>query len=677
MKKAVLYSVCFIFAFSLVLLAGQEVFIDSQTKERAINALLEKYGEEQKFRIERGVAQAAALWREEDGTKDEFEEFCLQHFAGTPELLDANFERLQTNYEVLYGHYNKMILDLKRPLDLDWGALLPIDRTFGQYNPAAHLSDDFFKNKIAFFVRLNFPYYSLAEKTELGPKWSRKEWAYARMGDMFSSRIPAEVNQQISKIMTEADTYISEYNICMGKLIDKNHKTYFPEDMKLISHWGIRDELKARYNDTEGLFKQKMIYQFMLRIINQEIPEIVINNPDYYWDPFENKVYKGEKEVSFTPEPNTRYKHFLNTFKAMEKLDPYYPDLSTHIKRKFDAVREIPEKEVEELFVMFISSPQVREVGKLISKRLGRKLEPFDIWYPGFKPGATVPEEELDKMVAEKYPTIEAFEKGLMDILIKLGFSKEQADFIAPKIEVDAARGVGHAWGADMKSEKAHLRTRVPKDGMDYKGYNIAVHEFGHTVEQTLTLQKVDYYMLQGVPNTAFTEAFAFVFQDRDLELLGIKSEDENKKHLNALDYFWNTYEIAGVSMVDMKVWNWMYEHPKATPEELKEAVLSIAKEIWNKYYAEVFAVKDQPILAIYSHMIDSALYLPDYPLGHIIGFQIGQFLEDKNLGEEMERMCKLGNIIPQLWMQNAVGTKISTKPLLDAVNEALKHITN
>jgi hypothetical protein len=677
MKKVMLLAVCFIFTLSLVLLAGQEAFIDSQTKASVKNALLEKYGEVQKFRIERGVAQAAALWREEDGTKKEFEEFCLQHFAGTPELLDANFERLQTNYEVLYGHYNKILLDLKRPLHLDWGALLPIDMTFGQYNPAAHLSDDFFKNKIAFFVRLNFPYYSLAEKTELGPTWSRKEWAYVRMGDMFSSRVPAEVNQQISKIMTEADTYISEYNICMGKLIDKNYKTYFPEGMKLISHWGIRDELKARYNDPEGFFKQKMIYQFMLRIINQEIPEIVINNPDYFWNPFENKVYKGEKEISFTPEPNTRYEHFLNTFKAMKQLDPYYPDLPIHIKRKFEAVREIPEKEVEELFVTFISSPQVREVGKLISKRLERKLEPFDIWYPGFKPGATVPEEELDKMVAEKYPTIEAFEKGLKDILIKLGFSSEQADFIAPKIEVDPARGVGHAWGADMKSEKAHLRTRVPKEGMDYKGYNIAVHEFGHTVEQTLTLQKVDYYMLQGVPNTAFTEAFAFVFQDKDLELLGIKSEDENKKHLNALDYFWNTYEIAGVSLVDMKVWNWMYEHPKATPEELKEAVLSIAKEIWNKYYAEVFAAKDQPILAIYSHMIDSALYLPDYPLGHIIGFQIGQYLEDKNLGEEMERMCKLGNIIPQLWMQNAVGTKISTKPLLEAVDEALKHITN
>jgi len=226
-----------------------------------------------------------------------------------------------------------------------------------------------------------------------------------------------------------------------------------------------------------------------------------------------------------------------------------------------------------------------------------------------------------------------------------------------------------------MKSDKAHLRTRVPKTGMNYKGFNIAMHELGHCVEQTLTLQKVDYYSLIGVPNTAFTEAFAFVFQDKDLDVLGLKSEDKNRKHLKALDYFWNAYEIMGVSLVEMKVWNWLYRNPDATPEELKEAVISIAKEVWNKYYADVLGIKDQPILAIYSHMIYRTIYIPDYPLGHVIAFQIGNYLESKNLGKEMERMCVAGDIIPQVWMKNAVGSEISSKPLLDAVDEALKHI--
>ncbi len=57
---------------------------------------------------------------------------------------------------------------------------------------------------------------------------------------------------------------------------------------------------------------------------------------------------------------------------------------------------------------------------------------------------------------------------------------------------------------------------------MNYKGFNIAVHEMGHNVEQTLSLNDVDHALLSGVPGTAFTEALAFVFQGHDLELLGL-----------------------------------------------------------------------------------------------------------------------------------------------------------
>ncbi|NIM90242.1 MAG: hypothetical protein GTO17_04760 [Candidatus Aminicenantes bacterium] len=676
MKKLWHTFLCLAFILSSIGLQGKEMYVGSQSKDKAKKVLLEKYGNSQKFRIEKGVEQTASFWRDEDGSLEDFERFCASYFIGSPEKLDSVFKRIEINSEVLSGHFNKITLDLKRFLDLDWGEVLPIDTIFGQYNPAAHLSDDFFKNKIAFIILLNFPYYSLSEKTESGPDWSRKEWAHARVGDMFTSRVPAEVYQKISAIMTAADSYISKYNIYMGKLIDEDQKTYFPEKLKLITHWNLRDELKSRYNDPEGFFKQRMIYQVMMRIIDQSIPEMVINNPEYLWNPMANKVYKEGKEIKFNPEPLTRYKYLLGSFLAMRKLDPYYPSLPTHIKRKFDVSREIPEEEVETLFKSFISSEQVRKVGKLIRKRLGRKLKPFDIWYTGFTPGSGIQEEELDKIVAQKYPTVESFEKDLKNILLKLEFSQEQAEFIAPKIAVDPSRGIGHAWGAEMKSDKAHLRTRVPKEGLNYKGYNIAMHEFGHCVEQTLTLHKVDYYMLRGVPNTAFTEAFAYVFQERDLDVLGIKrKEDPNRKHLKALEELWNTYEIMGVSLVDMKAWNWLYKNPKATPAELKDAVISIAKEIWNTYYADVFGIKDQPILAIYSHMIDAALYLPDYPLGHVIAFQVRNFLEGKNLGEEMERMCALGNIIPQEWMIKAVGARISSQPLLDAADEALKHL--
>jgi len=240
---------------------------------------------------------------------------------------------------------------------------------------------------------------------------------------------------------------------------------------------------------------------------------------------------------------------------------------------------------------------------------------------------------------------------------------------------VDASKGAGHAWGAEMRGEKAHLRSRFGKNGMDYKGYNIAIHELGHNVEQTLTLYYIDNWFMRGVPNTAFTEAWAFSFQSRDLSLLGIKNDIPNKEELDVLDKFWSCYEIMGVSLVDQRVWKWMYENPKCTVEDLKNAVIKIANDVWNSYYAPVFGIKDSPILAIYSHMIENPLYLSAYPIGHLIEFQIREYTKDKNLGNEMIRMCIQGRLIPDIWMKQAVGNEVSIKPLLEATKRAVEVI--
>jgi len=209
---------------------------------------------------------------------------------------------------------------------------------------------------------------------------------------------------------------------------------------------------------------------------------------------------------------------------------------------------------------------------------------------------------------------------------------------------------------------------------MDYKGYNIAIHEFGHNVEQTYTLHGIDYYMLHGVPNTAFTEAVAFLFQKRDLTLLGMKASTESQD-MAALDVFWSAYEIMGVSLVDMRVWKWLYENPDATASELKDQVISIAKDVWNSYYAPVFGMQDEPILAIYSHMIDNPLYLSAYPIGHLVEFQVEEYLKDKDFANEFKRIWSQGRIIPTVWMQGAVGEPLSVDPLLRAVDASLANM--
>ena len=211
---------------------------------------------------------------------------------------------------------------------------------------------------------------------------------------------------------------------------------------------------------------------------------------------------------------------------------------------------------------------------------------------------------------------------------------------------------------------------------MNYKGFNIAVHEMGHNVEQTFSLDEVDHTLLQGVPNTAFTEALAFVFQGHDLELLGLAAPDAKTEALKSLSDFWATYEISGVALVDMAVWHWMYDHPSAPPAQLKEATLEISKDIWNRYYAPVFGKKDVVLLGVYSHMIDSFLYLPDYPVGHLIAHQIEEQMKKAgSIGPEFERMAKMGDVTPDLWMGNATGKPVGADALLSATENALGEV--
>ncbi len=655
-----------------------EMNMTKEAVSAAVDTLVARHGESQRPRIERGVRQVARLWRSEDGTPEEFQSFCAAQFIADPDLLDASFERLQHNLTLLWGYLTEMGRDLNVPLQLEQGPVLPVDYLFGEFTPAAHVNEDLFRTKIAFTALLNFPLSTLKQRLDEGEKWTRRQWAETRLAASFDTRIPSEVNQALNVAYTNADNYISGYNIIMHNVLTKNGDRLFPEGLSLITHWGLRDELKAQYAKPDGLPRQQMIHKIMDRIISQEIPREAINNPAVDWYVEANRIAPtGQKTGDADPprEDDERYQHWLDIFKAERGVDPYTPDNPTHIARRFNEDREIPEERVEELLLSVLTAPEIKQTAGLVRKRLGRDLEPFDIWYPGFKSKPAITEDALDRIVQRKYPTVEAFENDIPAILRKLGFSSERAAFIAGKITVDPSRGAGHAMGPGRLVDNAHLRTRVPEGGMNYKGYNIAIHELGHNVEQVMSFQLMDYTMLRGVPNTAFTEGFAFVFQSRDLELLGLRADESQARAMNTLDVLWSTYEIAGVALVDMRAWRWLYAHPEATAPEFREAVTGIAKEVWNSYFAPVLGMKDEPLLCIYSHMIDAGMYTPDYPLGHIIAFQVERFLEKKNLGKEMERMCLIGSVAPDLWMRQAVGAPISTGPMLEAARKALAEV--
>lgn len=681
----------FLLGISLLLAAchNNATMISEQHIQSAITTVLQAHPTADSAMLARGAKQVAALWRESDGTEMDYQTLIASSYAATDAEKEQLYNRMTFILEQCRQSADMLNNTLQEPTTLlGKGEPTQIDWIISGYSPMAHFAEDMFANKIAHICVLNFPQYSLEEKNTLGKDWTRKEWAYARLGDIFSSRVPGHVVANYSQALSEAENYIAGYNIMMHCLRNEQGEQLWQEPMALLSHWNLRDELKSNYVkakgeglEARGREKQEMIYQVMLRIIRQEIPDCVVNNDKLLWCPTTNFVGGNpdseiKLKVDISREPDTRYQQIINIFHAAQQIDAYRSDAPTHVLRTFNEDLQIPFEEIESLFTQLVQSDEVKQVAAIIRERLGRDLRPYDIWYDGFKSRSSISEDVLTAETQKRYPDAKAFEKDMPRMLMDLGFASDKANAIASHIVVEAARGSGHARPCVGREQPARLRTRVSNKGMDYKGYNIAVHEFGHNVEEVISLYDIDYYTLAGIPNTGFTEASAFLFQERDLQLL--HHSTQSQPHADQLfDLIWGMYEIMGVSLVDMRMWQWLYANPKATAADLREAVIRIASEVWNQYYAPVLGEKDSPLLAIYSHMIGYALYLPAYPIGNLVQYQLEEHLAQcetaQEWAQEYTRIYQQGCLTPDAWMRGAVGNPMSVEPILNAVREALR----
>jgi hypothetical protein len=687
--------------------------ISAAVAARTAEQLVAAHGAAQAARIGRGVAQVAARWWPEDGGDEDFAAFCAASFEPDAAALTQSFQRLEAVMEQVDGHLHEVRRELLAPIEIDRGPgaqPTAVDPLLVRLDLAPHVDEDLFRARIAFFALLNFPVHTLGDRLAASAEWDRAAWARSRMMDRFASRVPAAVAQAVTRAGTTAEEYVIGYNIRMDRLVTPGGERPFPEGLRLISHWGLRDELRARYadygRDRDGAqLRQRLILRVMERIVRQEIPAAVVDNPGLLWEPVGNTVQAARDGAAEdgagagagleAREADRRYAHMLGIFHAQCQVDPYTPTAPSLPARRFELDRQIPEDEVEALLRMVLEAPEIDALARRISQRVGRPLEPFDIWYPGFKARSGRQEEDLDARVRAAFPTAADFQAALPRVLDCLGFPAERARWLAERIVVDRARGAGHALGALRREDRAHLRTRIAAEGMDYQGYNVAMHELGHNVEQVFSLHGIDHWWLGGVPNNAFTEAFAFLFQERDVEILerleraaapdepgspsGSPAAGAAQAHSTTLASLWNTYEIAGVSLVDMGVWRWLYANPEATPAALREAALRIAREVWDRWFAPRLGHPGCEILAVYSHMIAYSLYLPDYALGHIVAFQLLAALRRVQesppaggLGAEIERIARQGHLTPDAWMRGAVGAPLSARPLLDEARLAL-----
>ena len=136
-------------------------YITDQTLGKVRLELVKKYGEQNKERIFKGTNQVARNWRESDGTNEEFEKFCQANFLADT-LLAQNFKRIEGNLEIQNGYLSKIRFRFNESSDFTDTKEVKVDQYFRKSIPAL----DPYEGKLAFFIQLNFPHYSLDEKRQ-------------------------------------------------------------------------------------------------------------------------------------------------------------------------------------------------------------------------------------------------------------------------------------------------------------------------------------------------------------------------------------------------------------------------------------------------------------------------------------------------------------------------------
>ena len=629
---------------------------------RATTALVAKHGEGQRAAIEAGVQRVALRWNEKDGDAAAFAEFCTKHFVSDAAERTRLLARLEKALEQIDGHLYEMRRTLRRNHDLRGDEFPGVDDILAQFDPSPDLSEQMYKQKIAHLCLLNFARPTLATMLRQGPAWDDAGWAAARVAQNFGPRIPAELADRARKTSFESGKFVSHFHVPVGGMVDANGKRWFEADRKLIAHWLVREEIKAGYGDPDGLAKQRALSWVMARHIDGSIPKRVMSGEEKRdWNPEKNTIAGGDPGELLGL---ARYEHWIANFRMAREFDPLYPDEPTAIARKFALEREMPEADVEKLMTDLLDAPVRKDLAAFMSRKLGRALEPFDIYFEDVVEAK--PATEMNAAVRRRFANVKELEAKLPEVLRELGFRGPDADFLGSRIKVEVCKGAGHAMRPYLEGYGAWLRTSSLDTELGWDGFDTAMHELGHNLEQLCSTYFVSRPALRGVPNTACTEAFAFLYQSLAKRVLGLEdaAEAERQFAADSVATMLSACQIAGPSLLELRAWRWLYENPTATPAALRDEVLRIAADLWTRFYERDFGKDSYRILAAYQHMIAHPLYLPDYTLGHMMSHQIRSYMRGKDLAGETKRITSLGCLTPDLWMKKAVGGPVSADPL-------------
>ena len=196
----------------------------------AVTRLLARHGASHAARIEAGVAQVAARWWASDGDAAAFVAFCedeLRRRRGRARRRVRRASRRCSSRSTATS--TRCAASSSRRSTSTPGRCRASTSCSATLDLGAHVDEDLFATKVAFFALLNFPVHTLAA----APR------ARARAGTARPGRAPGagalrrrgcrpRCRQEITRATTAADQYIAGYNIRMDRLLDAQGERLVP-----------------------------------------------------------------------------------------------------------------------------------------------------------------------------------------------------------------------------------------------------------------------------------------------------------------------------------------------------------------------------------------------------------------------------------------------------------------
>ena len=625
--------------------------------------LVKKHGQREADRVRAGVDRVAQRWLPADGSDEDFADFCRTFYVADAKDRTRLLARLEKVITTTHGHLREISRDVGRWAEVAGDEMPEIDKLLAAFNPAPDLAEQLYTQRIAFILLLNFKPPTLETMQREGPRWSVDEWVAARLTHGLSPRIPGDVQTAVAHKHQAATHWLYGFHPHVGALVDADGNALYDAGTTLLPHWKIRDESIQAYGQPDALARQRALMWCMRRFIDGSMPKVLLErDPDGPWDPEANTI--GGKPVEETI-GLVRYEHWLNVFRAEQMLDPYFPEHPTALARSWELDRELPVERVEQILVDLLKAPVRAKLYALLSDRLERPLEPHDVYCSNVFERA--PAEELDAAVAKRFTSIEDFASKLPTILREVGFSDADADWLTGRIRVEHSRDAGHCSPPGLPEYGPLLCTTLQRGRFNFASYGTTMHELGHAVESAFSVGRAPRPALKGVPGSCAVEAVANVFCDARYRLVNVKLSTENIEPLDqmTIESMLASCQMSGPALLEVRVWQWLYDHPDATPAELRDAVLEIAADIWKEFFEPYFGPDPYYLPAAYQHMIGYPLYLANYVMSGLALQQMQAYVRGKDRATELIRMYGLGRLTPDLWMERAVGAPLSVEPFM------------